>query len=90
MNIEEIFNVEIKGLVKTINDYTTDNYINSYANDLLKVQYPADKRTIKLLVSRLLEWYNLTITEIRNNKYIYNKVAHEKTIKLLSIIADNI
>ena len=89
MSIEEIFMLEIDGLTKTICDYTTDNYITSYAIMLGKSTYPSDKKKINLILQRLQVWYEDSIHEIRNNKYIHNLNAHEKSYSLIKILLEH-
>ena len=84
MSIEEIFMIEIEGLSKTIRDYTTDNYIVSYAQKLEQLSYPEDRQRIILIINRLKEWYEEYLPEIRSNKYIHNLRSHEKSYEILS------
>jgi hypothetical protein len=90
MELKDIFILEIEGLSKTICDYTTDNYITSYAKRLEKLNYPEDKDHICLIIKRLNEWYDQNMHEIRNNQYIHNLAAHEKSKELLETIIEKI
>ncbi len=83
MNIEEIIQLELDGITKTICDYTSENFILSYTEKIIKMDYPKDKKNIGLLVSKLIEWYSTNILDIQNNNYIVNKNEHEKSYKLL-------
>lgn len=53
MSIEEIILVELEGIAKTIFEYTSDNYIRSYAKQLEKINYPDEKLKLVLLSKRL-------------------------------------
>lgn len=86
MELSDIFLIEIKGLTKTICNYTTDDYITSYAEQLLYLKYPEDLRQIKLIIERLDKWYQDNITLIRDNKYIHNLQAHEKSLEIIDAL----
>ncbi|MFK5883475.1 MAG: hypothetical protein QM489_03940 [Candidatus Izemoplasma sp.] len=83
MSVEEIVLLELDGLKKTICDYTTDNYINSYADQLTKLHYPEDKRKFNLLVERIYNWYEEIMPQIEADEYVHNKAAHIKSYKII-------
>lgn len=47
MSIKESFNIEKYGMFRTILEYSTCNFINSYCEQLLKMTYPNDKEYLK-------------------------------------------
>lgn len=83
MSIENIISLELEGLSKTIKEYSTDNYIISYANQLISVDYPKETVKFSLLVNKLLDWYSEEIEKIRNSEYTLSKDAHYKSFSLL-------
>lgn len=83
MNIEEIMMFELEGLKKTICDYTTDNYIVSYTNQLSKLKYPEDSKKLHILSQKILSWYKEAIVEIDNNQYVFNKNNHKKSYQIM-------
>lgn len=90
MKIEEIVTVEIEGITKTIYEYTTDNYIRSYTKQLERITYPDEKDKLKMIVTRLCNWYKENINTILNGEYILNKESHKKSYKLLSELSDSL
>ena len=83
MSVEEIMLLELDGLKKTICDYTTDNYINSYADQLAKLHYPEDEKKFNLLVKRIYSWYKEIMPEIEADEYVHNKAEHIKSYKIM-------
>lgn len=83
MSVEEIVRFELKALSKTVREYTTDNYIASYAEQLTTINYPDEKDSLIGLIDRLLEWYELEMKEIQKSDYVRSKESHQKSYKLL-------
>lgn len=83
MRIEEILNIELDGITKTICDYTHENFITSYTEKLKSLIYPKDKRWVQLIVAELIKWYEANMNEIMDNNYIVNKKEHQKSYILL-------
>ena len=83
MSLEQIIQVELSALSRTIREYTTDNYISSYAEQIAQVNYPQEKDKLLLLIEKLLEWYSDEINIIKKGEYIHSKESHEKSFLLL-------
>ena len=83
MNIEKEMIIEVEGLSQTILQHTNSNYIKSYAKMLLNLDYASDLETIKLLIEKLLNWYEGEITKIEMSEFIMNKDNHLKSYELL-------
>ena len=83
MNIENIVNVEFPALSRTIRDYTTDNYISSYAEQIASIQYPTEETKLLILIDKLIEWYSSEIKVIQKGEYIHSKESHKKSYELL-------
>ncbi len=90
MDLKEIFLLEIEGISKTICDYTTDNFITSYARKLEGLHYPDDRDQIQLISYRLKDWYDIHLPELKSNKFIHNMEAHLKSYELINYILDKI
>jgi len=90
VSIAEIVQVEVEGLSQTICEYTSDNYISSYAKQLLLLKYPDDKKKMSLLVDRLIAWYVGEINTINKDPYIRSKEAHNKSYQLLLKMQDEL
>jgi hypothetical protein len=81
--IDEIIQFDLPAIVKTIKEYSTDNFIQSYADQLLQIRYPSETQRMYVLVGRLLAWYDEAIEDIRKDKYLHAKEAHMKSHVLL-------
>jgi len=86
MKLEEILQVEVKALSQTICEYSTDNFITSYAKQLNDLHYPEDRDKLKMLTERLLEWYTKEIETIRTSRYVHSKESHLRSYWLLQEI----
>lgn len=84
MTIEEIVEIEFEGLSQTISHYTNDYFIKSYANKLLTIEYPKNKRILVILVEYLLEWYDEKLIEVKKSEYVVSKISHTKSYEILT------
>jgi hypothetical protein len=84
MDVSMIFDIEKEGLATTIKQYTNDNFIMSYCEKLQKLSYPEDEVLIKMLLPKLLSWYDEGhIDNILVSEYVICKEAHIKTYRVL-------
>jgi len=83
MTVEDMFNLEVRGISTTIRSYSVEKYILSYSDQLQDLQLPRDYERITEITDRLLEWYNKNFTTITNSRFVMNKEEHIKTRKLL-------
>ena len=84
MDVSMIFDIEKDGLTTTIKQYTNDNFIMSYCDKLQKLSYPKDEVLIKMLLPKLLSWYDEGhIDNILMSEYVMCKEAHIKTYGVL-------
>jgi len=74
---------DIDGLVNTIISYTCNQYIISYAQQLQVAIGKDESALVKELSDRILKWYKQEIITINNNRFIYDKDAHVKSIIIL-------
>lgn len=75
--------LEIEGIVATIENYTSDFYIISYANQLKKELEQENIEQLLILCKKIIEWYEHELLAIEQNQFVYNKSAHKKTLRLL-------
>lgn len=88
IGITEIMDIELIGLCKTILEVSNDHFTTSYCNQLSKLKYPEDKRSISILVSKILAWYDEGEYEkIILNEYSYYKQEQVLTYRLLNLMA---
>lgn len=84
MDLSMIFDIEKGGLATTIKQYTNDNYVISYCEKLEKLVYPNDETLIKILLRKLLSWYDEgNIDNIIKSEYVLSKQAHIKSYGVL-------
>ncbi|QLY40153.1 hypothetical protein HF295_04465 [Hujiaoplasma nucleasis] len=90
MNIEEIIRIELEGISQTIIQYTNDNFIKSYAKQILSIEYPSDKQLLEKLVSYLVDWYSKKIDVIESSDYVVSKDAHYKSYEILKELKEQL
>ena len=88
VTINALLNLEIEGVLKTINNYTKKCEINDYTISLRNCVYPRDKDEILALTYKLVDWYTSIYHEIQLNKYIYNKRDHYQSIEVLNTLLE--
>ncbi len=77
------FEIEFEGIYSTIKNYTNDHYILGYINSLRTSLKEEDTSKTVLLLNRLIHWYNEIMTDLEEDKYVYNKEQHTKTFNIL-------
>jgi len=81
-NIQEL-EIEFDGIIGTIKQYSCDPYVVSYL-DALKVAIQNKETTrIRLMMSKLNEWYEDNIVDIESNRWVINLTSHHKTQRLI-------
>ena len=83
MELREVFSLEVEGISRTINDYAVENFIVGYSNQLQSCEIPKDVEKVKVIVNRLINWYNDTMDDIVHSRFINNKDEHIKSLRLL-------
>lgn len=84
MSIELRFEIEKYGLVHTILNTSPGHYMTGYCNMLKSLTLDNDEITIKILLPKLLAWYDEgNYDELMKSKYCYNKDIHIRTYTLL-------
>ena len=91
MELKVRFELDKEAMAKTIRDYTNNNYIISYCNKFKGLTYPGDEGLIKLLVPRLLSWYDEGhIDNIIASEYVLCKQAHIQTYENLKAFIEEL
>ncbi len=75
--------IEFDGMLGTIKQYSCDPYVISYLNKLKEAIRDEDINMIRILISKLNEWYDENIIAIEENRWVINVDSHHKTQKLL-------
>lgn len=80
-----MFEIEKYGMFNTVLQANPGTFIKSYCNMLLEMTFPEDEEKIKILLPRILTWYDEgKLDELLNEQYCWSKDQHIKTHKLLS------
>ena len=80
---KEVFIIEMDGIIKTIESYTNDPFINSYTRNLkISVKNKENEISSKLII-KLLEWYEQNMDVIEKDEFVFNLKAHRKSFLLL-------
>ena len=87
MNVKVLFEIEKNGIIATIEEYSTENFVNSYCNMLKGLEYQKDEEMIKTLITKLLAWYDEgSIDEALQCDYEPSRRRHIYTYKVLSAL----
>ncbi len=80
-----MFEIEKYGMLQTVLSEKPGAFIKSYCDVLLKMSYPEDEEKIKILIPRILAWYDEgKLDELLSSKYCWSKEQHVKTHSLLN------
>lgn len=83
MTVIQDLSIEYDGMLGTIKQYSCEPYVMSYLNKLKEAIHDEDYYMIKILITKLNEWYDENINEIEENRWVINVSSHHKTQKLL-------
>ena len=75
--------IEYDGMLGTIKQYSCDPYVVSYLNKLKDAIQNQQMDMVKIMISKLDEWYEENIEEIEGNRWVINIASHHKTQRLL-------
>jgi hypothetical protein len=75
--------IEYEGMLGTIKQYSCDPYVVSYLNRLKEAIQKEEIEMIKIMISKLNEWYEENITAIEENRWVINVDSHRKTQRLI-------
>jgi len=75
--------IEYDGMFGTIKQYSCEPYVISYLDRLKNAIQQEEVEMIKIMISKLNEWYNENIEDIETNRWVVNLDSHHKTHKLI-------
>lgn len=75
--------IEYDGMLGTIIQYSCDPYVVSYLDKLKDAILSEEIDMIKVMISKLNEWYEENIIDIETNRWVVNVDSHHKTQRLL-------
>ena len=76
MDILKKLEIEIDGIIGTIESYTGEPYINNILIKLKKSINSRDALEIKYCLTKLSEWYSDNQKYIQNNEFVTDKKTH--------------
>lgn len=83
MRIKEIVNIELDGISRLIIEYSTDQFITSYAEKLCIKEFRNNPVFLKSLIERIKTWYDNTIDKINKNQYVQHRDLHQKSYEII-------
>ncbi|AUD65608.1 hypothetical protein BK011_07840 [Tenericutes bacterium MZ-XQ] len=83
MTVNQIIKIEFPALSKTIKEYSSNNFIRSYAEQIALVKYPEEKVVLETLLRKLVDWYEKEIEVIIRSEYVRSKEEHIFCFSLL-------
>lgn len=75
--------IEYDGMLGTIKQYSCDPYVLSYLDKLKQAIQEERIDMIRIMISKLNEWYEENIFDIETNRWVINLASHHKTQRLL-------
>ena len=75
--------IEYDGMLGTIIQYSCDPYVVSYLDKLKNAILNEEIDMIKIMISKLNEWYEENIIDIEANRWVVNLDSHHKTQRLI-------
>ena len=90
MNALKQLRIEYEGIYGTITDYTDDSNIVNYLLRLKEGIDDSDYDVVIYSLRALIKWYDETIDEIHNNRYVHNLDSHRKNYLLLKEIYEHL
>lgn len=77
------FIIELGGIIGTIHTYTRNPFMVGYTTELKKAIRHNDMDTTKIVLDKVIGWYNGEIDKISNDDYVFNKNMHKKAYNIL-------
>ncbi len=77
------FMIELNGIIETIHTYTRNPFMVGYTKELRKSIRYNDIETLRIVLDKVIEWYQEEIDHIVHDEYVFNKTMHEKAFGIL-------
>ena len=90
MSLIDLYDIEVSSISRTIQDYTVENFIQTYSNQLTKLDFVRDHDKLLYIVNELVDWYKGNIDSILTSKFVMNKQEHVKSYELLCKFLDKL
>ena len=84
------FAIELEGVIGTIHTYTRNPFMMGYTKELKRAVKENDLDMIKLILDKVISWYNDELDKIQNDEYVFNKNMHEKAYDILKTYRQSI
>ena len=81
--LKKEFMIELNGIIGTIHTYTRNPFMMGYTKELKKAIDNNDLDSVKIVLDKVIDWYNDEIEKIKNDDYVINKGMHEKAYGIL-------
>lgn len=78
------FLIELEGVVGTILTYTRNPFMLGYTKELKKALFENDMDTVKIILDKVIGWYNEEMENIDGDEYVFNKELHHKSYDILT------
>jgi hypothetical protein len=75
--------IEYDGMLGTIKQYSCDPYVVSYLYKLKQAIQNEEVEMIRVMITKLDEWYEEHMSAIEDNRWVINIESHHKTQRLL-------
>ncbi len=77
------FLIELDGVIGTIHTYTRNPFMMGYTKEMKKAAADNDLDTLKIILDKVIGWYNEEIDKIKTDAYVFNKHMHQKAYDIL-------
>ncbi len=77
------FMIELNGIIETIHTYTRNPFMVGYTKELRKSIRYNDIETLRIVLDKVIAWYQEEIDHIVHDEYVFNKTMHEKAFGIL-------
>jgi len=81
--LKKEFMIELNGIIGTIHTYTRNPFMMGYTEELKKAFENNDLDSVKIVLDKVIDWYNDEIEKIKSDDYVINKGMHEKAYGIL-------
>ena len=81
--LKKEFMIELNGIIGTIHTYTRNPFMMGYTKELKRAFENNDLDSVKIVLDKVIDWYNDEIEKIKSDDYVINKGMHEKAYGIL-------
>ena len=78
------FLIELEGVVGTILTYTRNPFMLGYTRELKNALAENDMDTVRIILDKVIGWYNDEMDNIDTDDYVFNKDLHHKSYDILT------